>query len=310
MASKAVPASLIGKFREFNRQHSRLIGTLENGYLGTDLTLQEARVLYEIAKAPRCSQTEIREKTGMDQAFVSRILARLGRSGLLEKVVSATDGRSREFSLSEKGRRRFREIDRRADQLAGRVLGPLLPEARQRVEAALTTLQAHIHGQAASGFVIREEQVGDLGWTFYRQAVVYREEFGYSPVFEKYVSEGLAPFLHNRDLKRDRLWVAEMDGEKVGFIAVHHADDRPSWAKLRWFLVEKEARGQGLGRALLERALAFCRDAGYKGIFLWTVSDLDGARRQYERAGLQLAEEKEGCEWAPWGKEQRWELRL
>ncbi|HYB84404.1 MAG TPA: GNAT family N-acetyltransferase, partial [archaeon] len=82
------------------------------------------------------------------------------------------------------------------------------------------------------------------------------------------------------------------------------------WAKLRWFLVEREARGRGLGSKLLATALKFCQRAGYRGVFLWTVSDLDAARRLYERAGFKLARETGGCAWAPSAREQCWELRL
>lgn len=157
---------------------------------------------------------------------------------------------------------------------------------------------------------IRKGRVGDLGWAFQRQAIVYTKEFGYSQEFEKYLARGLAPFLDNLDRSRDRLWIAQRDDAAIGCIAIQHDADRPGWGKLRWFFVEKEARGLGVGRRLMTVALAFARRAGYDGIQLWTVDDLDAARRVYEAAGFHLAETTAGCVWAPWGKEQRWELRL
>lgn len=156
--------------------------------------------------------------------------------------------------------------------------------------------------------MLREARVGDLGWSFERQAVVYHAEFGYDASFERYVAEGLAPYLRAFDPALDRMWVAENDGRRVGCIAVHHVEDRPRWAKLRWYLVEKEARGSGVGARLLATALDFARDAGYEGVFLWTVDDLHAARRQYERAGFVLAEEAP-CPWAA-GRQQRWDLTL
>ena len=62
--------------------------------------------------------------------------------------------------------------------------------------------------------------------------------------------------------------------------------------------------------ALGDTCFFSCKKAGYEGVFLWTVSDLDAARRLYQKAGFKLAEEKEECDWAPWAREQRWELRL
>lgn len=189
------------------------------------------------------------------------------------------------------------------------------------------------------GITLRDRRPGDLGWLLMRQAELYADEFGYAPVFETYVAAGLPPFLDNEDPEKDRVWIAEADGpdvgqavgaarpgpagamppsryvgalaqsRRVGAIAIQHDPERDDWAKLRWYLVEKEARGQGLGRRLVDEALAFCRQAGYAGVHLWTCSDLDAARRQYERARFRLVEETE-CPWKPSVRQQRWELGL
>jgi len=160
------------------------------------------------------------------------------------------------------------------------------------------------------GVRLRTERIGDVGWAFHRQAVLYHEEFGYTRHFEVYVARGLPDYLDSHDAERDRLWVAELDGRPVGCIAVQHDKVREGWAKLRWYFVEREARGHGAGKALMDAALAFAREAGYTGMYLWTVSDLAAARNVYERYGFRLAEETAGCIWAPWANEQRWEKVL
>lgn len=158
---------------------------------------------------------------------------------------------------------------------------------------------------------LRAQRIGDVGWVFHRQADLYAKEFGYSQVFEAYVARGLAPYLDGFDPRLDRLWMAELDGKPVGSVTVQHDRERAGWAKLRWYYVETEARGHGAGRMLLDAALDFAREVGYEGVLLWTVNDLEAARRQYERAGFRLAfEDDKPCPWAPWGREQRWELRL
>ena len=168
-----------------------------------------------------------------------------------------------------------------------------------------------LSGTMAKSVRIRRGRIGDLGWAFGRQAILYHEEFRYSQVFETYVARGLAPFLDHFDAKRDALWVAELAGTPVGAIAIQHDPDRPGLAKLRWYFVEKAGRGCGIGSRLLSTALRFARKARYRGVLLWTVDDLHAARRQYERAGFVLAHtDPKPCSWAPWGHEQRWELRL
>ena len=160
----------------------------------------------------------------------------------------------------------------------------------------------------SSPVTIRTQRTGDMGWAIQRQAELYAQEFRYSKVFEDYVVRSFGPFVEHFDPNRDCLWVAQQDGRRVGCIAIHHDVEKAGWAKLRWYFVEKEARGHGAGRALIEAALDFTRKAGYKGISLWTVDDLVDARRQYERLGFRLAHtESKPCEWAPWGHEQRWE---
>ena len=158
---------------------------------------------------------------------------------------------------------------------------------------------------------LRTGRIGDLGWMVHRQAVVYAKEFRYSQLFEAYLHEGAAAFLRKHDPAQDRIWVAESDGRPVGFVAIQHDPDRRGWAKLRWFLVEREARGHGVGGRLLKAAIAFGRKAGYEGILLWTVDDLTAARALYDRVGFTLAfQDPKPCGWAPWGHEQRWELSL
>jgi GNAT superfamily N-acetyltransferase len=160
---------------------------------------------------------------------------------------------------------------------------------------------------------IRPRQAGDIGWACMRQAELYAQESRYLPVFEDYVVRSFAPFVERFDPSRDGLWVAELDGRRVGCVAIQHDAQDPAGAtaQLRWYFVEPDARGHGVGQALLDTALGFTRRAGYGLLWLWTVDDLAAARRQYERLGFRLAHtEPEPCAWAPWGREQRWELRL
>ncbi len=170
----------------------------------------------------------------------------------------------------------------------------------------------------SNGIRLRQGRVGDLGWMVHRQAVVYATEFGYSQVFETYLHEGTAVFLRNFDSERDRIWIAESGNSRstsgksiLGFVAIQHDPDRRRWARLRWFLVEREARGHGIGHRLARAAIAFARKKRYSGVLLSTVDDLTDARRLYERSGFRLAfHDRRPCAWAPWGHEQRWELPL
>lgn len=304
--------SAVDNFRRFNRFYTVLIGSLSRGYLETEYTLQEARVIFEVATNPGCTAKAVQSQTGIDQGYSSRLIARLTQAGIIRRVRSVKDRREQRLFLTKAGMQAFRTLDERANVRTRQLLDKLVSTELEELDTAFRTIRRLVDRTTTTSesITIRGQKAGDLGWVFQRHAVVYSEEFGYNENFESYVCHGLARFMKNYNYKMDRLWIGEMGGQRVGSVAVHHVKNRAGWAKLRWFLVESEARRRGLGSQLLGTAVAFCKKAGYKGIFLWTVSDLDAARRLYERIGFTLAEERKTCVWAPWTHEQRWELRL
>jgi GNAT superfamily N-acetyltransferase len=148
---------------------------------------------------------------------------------------------------------------------------------------------------------------GDLGWIVHRHGVLYAHEYGFDATFEAYVAGPLSEFARTAT-PRERLWLAERAGRFLGCVAIVAAT--PEVAQLRWFLVEPEARGAGLGRRLLHEALAFARQVEYQSVTLWTVRALTTAAHLYRAAGFQLVEEKPGRHWGVEGVEERYEWMI
>ena len=153
-----------------------------------------------------------------------------------------------------------------------------------------------------------ELRPGDIGHVVQRHGLLYALERGWDHTFEAYVAQPLAEFALSNDAGREQLWLAE-DGERiVGSIAIVDAggDD----AQLRWFLVEPDCRGMGVGTRLMTAALDFCRATSRRRVFLWTVRGLDDAARLYTSAGFRLTETSPSVRWGASVVEERWDLEL
>ncbi len=148
---------------------------------------------------------------------------------------------------------------------------------------------------------------GDIGRVIWLHGVIYAAEYGFDRTFEAYVAGPLAEFaLSCTD--RERIWLAEQDGRCVGSIAIVTLS--PETALLRWFLVDPSVRGAGLGKSLLNGAVAFCRSAGYQSVALWTVSALKVATHLYRSAGFERVEEKHSRRWGVDVIEEKYVLAL
>ncbi len=148
---------------------------------------------------------------------------------------------------------------------------------------------------------------GDIGAIVRFHGVIYAREYGFDHTFEAYVAGALTDFAKRRSV-RERIWIAERGDELAGCVAI--VEHSPDGAQLRWFLVDPACRGAGLGRRLLDDAVAFSRASGYRSIILWTVDTLEAAAHLYRAAGFRKVEDKPGRQWGVEVVEQRYELTL
>jgi len=300
----------VGEFRRFNRFFTRRIGVLREGLLHSPYSLAEARVLFELARGEDVSASGLSHELGLDPGYLSRILVRFERGGLLDRVVSESDGRRRLLRLTAAGEDAFAALDRRSrEEVSGMIEG--IPERDQRrLLEATRTIEEVLGGDGSppEPYLLRRHEPGDMGWVVQRHGALYAREYGWDERFEALVARIVADFIEGYDPSLERCWIAEMGGRNVGCVFVVRESEEV--AKLRLLLVEPETRGAGLGSRLVAECVTFARDRGYLKLVLWTNSVLHSARRIYEEQGFELVEQEQHHSFGADLVGQNWELAL
>jgi GNAT superfamily N-acetyltransferase len=194
--------------------------------------------------------------------------------------------------LAAKGRTTFRELDRRTQAFFMEIVRQLPADRRAHVVAAMETIEQALSpaGAPQQAVALRTHRAGDLGWVVSRNGALYAEEYGWTIDYEALAAEIAGQFIRNFDPARERCWIAEVNGERVGSVMLVNAGN--SVGKLRLLLVEPRARGLGVGRALVAECIRAARELGYTSMTLWTQSILLAARGIYRSAGFRMVDEK------------------
>jgi DNA-binding MarR family transcriptional regulator/GNAT superfamily N-acetyltransferase len=310
-APKSSLAHRVAAVRRFSRFYTRTIGVLQEGLLQSSFSLAEARVLYELAQRSGATATGLGRELGLDSGYLSRILQRFERDGLISRVSSETDRRQSALSLTDAGREAFAPLDARSRDEIGALLGALPGPAQAVLVAAMgqiETLLGAPDSAATVPWLLRQYRPGDIGWVIARHGALYAEEYGLDQRFEALVAKVAGAFLAGHDPLRERCWIAERTGVNIGSVFLVRESDET--ARLRLLIVEPAARGLGIGTRLAAECIGFARTAGYRRVTLWTNDVLSAARAIYQKAGFRLVASVPHCKFGPPMVGEDWQLDL
>lgn len=283
----------IAQVRRFNRFYTRRIGVLQAGLLASPYSLTEVRVLYELAHRDTPTAAQLCRDLGLDAGYLSRLLRGFVRRGLVAAAASKADARRTDLRLTAKGARTLASLEKASDAEVATMLGALGPRSQTQIVGAMRRIETLLERGAAGRparraerFNLRSHRPGDIGWVISAHGEFYAREFGWDASFEALVAQIAAEFVQKFDPQRERCWIAEKDGERVG--SVFLVQKSKTVAKLRLLIVDPRARGLGVGKRLVDVCIEHARALGYRKLTLWTQSQLLAARGIYAAAGFKL----------------------
>jgi GNAT superfamily N-acetyltransferase len=148
---------------------------------------------------------------------------------------------------------------------------------------------------------------GAIGKVVELHATYYAQQWGFGLFFEAKVATGLASFLSRFDERHDGFWIAVHDQRIVGSITIDGSEVATKGGQLRWFILDSEYQGKGIGKQLMGEAIRFCEEKNFQRVYLSTFAGLDSARHLYEKWGFKLLEEKVDNTWGVRVREQMFE---
>ena len=300
-------ADQIADIQGFNKVYQNLLKQMDAAILEAGYTLTEKDVLLEISKTERCTANILIQQLNIDRSYMSRMLSKFEAHGLIDKTQSKTDSRIRYIRLTELGRKEFNRLSDIQSNRIGAVFNKLRDTDQQSVWQALVMIRNKL-SDANDVITIRPYTQSDIEYVISRHKTLYYAERHLSGTFSSYVDEIVYRFVDNFDPGTDCLKILECNGVPAGSIAIARVDD--DTAQLRFFMLEPEMRQRGYGNRLMDMALAFCRDRGYKKVFLLTITAQVIARHVYETHGFHKTFSRDKSEWGDGVVEERWDLEL
>jgi DNA-binding MarR family transcriptional regulator/GNAT superfamily N-acetyltransferase len=309
--SPAALTTQVKAVRGFNRFYTQRIGVLDP-YLGSELSLTEVRVLYELAHRDQPTATEIGRDLALDAGYLSRILRRFETRGWLQRVPSPADARQSLLKLTEAGYQAFAPLQQKSRDEAAALLSGLSAVARSELIDAMHQVQQLLDPSAKVAairtVVLRDPRPGDLGWVVMQHGEIYAREYGFTEDFESLVADIAARYIKNFDPAWEKGWIAEIDGVRAGSVFVVRKS--PRVAQLRMLILTPDARGHGLGGRLTDECIAFARARGYSKLMLWTNGQLHAARAIYKSRGFKLTKSEPLRAYQQDLVSEIWELKL
>ncbi len=272
-----MPDQLVEQVRSFNRTVTQRAGALNARFLARDRPLGEARLLWEIG-TEGCEVRALRTRLDLDSGQASRALRALEAAGLVVVAPSPSDRRIRVARLTAAGRRERALVDRRSDDLAESILAPLDADQRERLGAAMRTVERLLAFSAVEIRAVdpRNPNARQCIRAYFAE-LDRRSESGFDP------GESIPAEPHQLTPPAGCFLIAYLRDEPVGCGGVKYHPGEPSELKRLW--VSEQVRGLGIGRRVMDKLEGLAARSGASHIRLDTNRTLLEAIAMYRSRG-------------------------
>ncbi len=299
---------VITEIRGFNQFFTNTLNVLNQHILDAGYSPEEAKVIFEISKADKCTIDQLSSVLDIEKNRISQLIRKFSEEGIVDSHNVKEDDQNAVVKLTAKGDDIFEKLNDDSDKQIQAIISGCKEEEQKELLHAIRTVKKYF-SKTTKKITYRTFRADDVDFIIDRQLSLYRDERNFtSPIWVGYVTQGVHKLVEQFDSAKDVIYIAECNGNRAGCIAVTHTEE--GTAQLRYFFLEPEVRGMGIGGTLIAKAVEFCKEKGYSEAFLWTVSAQKTARRLYEKAGFAITETHENDEWGVYVLEEKWEKKL
>ena len=305
----AARLGVVRHVRAVSRSLVRELGFMNRHIAGTDLTPSQVHALIELDLHPTMQAAALKDLLRLDKSATSRLVADLVERAYVRASTVKADGRARPLTLTAGGRAVVKQIHRTANKQVIAALEKLTTAQRGVVANGLELYAGALQSSRSGAGPLQLSDItiesgyapGLIGEVVAVHGRYYAKHAGFGAFFEEQVASELAEFFSKFDPDSDGFWAARRADALLGSVAIDARKRNSDGARVRWFIVDESCQGLGLGRRLLEAALAHCDERKYRRIYLTTFAGLDAARHLYEKYGFVLKKEVRNSHW---GKEE------
>jgi len=261
--------------RRFNRFYTARLGLLQESHLDSNLSLSEARILYEIAQNPATTAAALRKTLALDAGYMSRMLSSFEKRRLIQRKPSKQDARELLLKLTPAGKRIATKLDSQSSREMSLLLESLPPQKRETLVHALTTAHEILSAPTIVKATTIEAADAKLLLNEYYDAI---------NVIQRDTQKSIQSFLSD---PAAGLWIAYVDGTPAGCVVLKPLPNIPSASECKRLYVRSEFRRRGIAEALLDAMEAHARKLSLTWVYLDSKDDLPVAIALYKRRGYE-----------------------